>query len=257
MRELFFSLPLWANLLLTLAIVLLAVEIGFRAGVLRQGRAQHEKDAPVGVMVGATLGLLAFLLAFTFGFAANLFVAKRDVMLEEANAIGTAYLRAELLPEGHVAPVRDLFREYVDVRLAAATTGAVDEAVRRSEEIQTQLWAHAMTSMRERPDSLAVGLFVQALNAVIDVHSKRVLIAVQSRVPPTIWLALYTVAFLSLGTMGYQSGLGGTSRSFAVVTVAITFTAVIGLIADLDRSQEGTLRVTQRSMVDLRKSMEP
>jgi hypothetical protein len=98
---------------------------------------------------------------------------------------------------------------------------------------------------------------VQALNEVIDVHSKRVLIGARSRVPSTIWLALYAVAFFSLGTMGYQSGLGGARRSFAVVSVAITFTAVIGLIADLDSSQEGTLRVSQQSMVDLRNSMTP
>jgi hypothetical protein len=257
MRDLLASLPLWANLVLTLLIVLLAVELGYRAGVLRQGRATHEKEAPVGVMVGATLGLLAFMLAFTFGFAANLFQVKRDVVLEEANAIGTAYLRADLLPESHVPDVRALFREYVDVRLAAAETGAVEEAIRRSEEIQSQLWAHAVATMRERPDSLGVALFVQALNAVIDVHSKRVMFAVRSGVPTTIWVALYTIVFLSLATMGYQGGLGGTSRSFAVITVAITFTAVIGLIADLDRNQEGTLRVSQQSMIDLRNSMTP
>jgi hypothetical protein len=255
MRELFTSLPLWASVLLTLVIVLLAVEVGYRAGLARQARQNHEKDAPVGVMVGATLGLLAFMLAFTFGMAANLFVAKRDVVLEESNAIGTAYLRVDFLPESRSAAVRDLFREYVDVRLAAATNGEVAAAIRRSEQIQGELWAQASASMREEPMSEAIALFVDALNAVIDVHSKRVLIAVRSRIPTTIWITLYAVAFLSLGTMGYQSGLGGGRRSFAVVTVAITFTAVISLIADLDRSQEGTLRVSQQSMVDLRNSM--
>lgn len=255
MQELFASLPLWANILLTLAVVLLSVEIGYRAGLRRLSQ-EHEKEATVGVMVGATLGLLAFLLAFTFGFAANLFVAKRDVVLEESNAIGTAYLRAEFLPAAHATAVRDLFREYVDVRLAAPSTGEVTEAIRRSEQIQTELWSHAVASMQERTD-VAVGLFVQALNEVIDVHSKRVLVGVRSRVPGTIWLVLYAVAFFSLGTMGYQSGLGGARRSLAVITVAITFTAVIGLIADLDNSQEGTLRVSQQSMLDLRNSMTP
>jgi Na+/proline symporter len=255
MLDLFSSLPLWASVVVTLGIVLLSVEIGYRGGRFMKSR-DREKDAPVGVMVGATLGLLAFLLAFTFGFAANLFMQKRDVVLEESNAIGTAYLRADFLPPEHAAAVRGLFREYVDVRIGAATSGAVGDAIRRSEEIQTQLWSHAVASMQERTD-VSVGLFVQALNEVIDVHSKRVLIAVRSRVPPTIWLALYAVAFFSLGTMGYQSGLGGGRRSLAVVTVAITFTAVIALIADLDSSQEGTLRISQQSMVDLRNSMTP
>jgi len=254
MRDLFYSLPLWANLLMTLVIVLLAVEVGYRAGIFRQRRATQEKEAPVGVMVGATLGLLAFLLAFTFGFAANLFQAKRAIVLEESNAIGTAYLRADLLDESRATDVRALFREYVDVRLAGAEIG-VDEVIRRSEEIQTQLWDHAAASMRERPDSLAIGLFVQALNAVIDVHSTRVMVSVRSRIPPTIWAALYVVAFLSLGTMGYQSGLSGATRSFAVLAVAITFTAVIGLVADLDSSQEGALQVSQQSMIDLQNSI--
>ena len=93
MRELLSALPLWATFILTLLVVLLAVEIGYRAGVFRHARPVHEKEVvPVGVMVGATLGLLAFLLAFTFGFAANLFQTKRDVQLEEANAIGTTWL---------------------------------------------------------------------------------------------------------------------------------------------------------------------
>jgi hypothetical protein len=253
MTGLFDALPLWAVFLATVGVVLLAVDIGYRLGALRRTGAAPEKEAPVGAMVGATLGLLAFLLAFTFGFAAELYQAKRAVLLEEANAIGTAYLRADFLPESETA--RQLFREYVDVRLAAAESGQVGAAIDRSEQIQTELWTLASDSARANPSALPIALFVEALNDVIDVHAKRVAIALRTRIPPTIWAALYAIAFFAFGTMGYHSGLAAANRSFAVLAVAVIFSAVIWLIKDLDTSQEGTLRVSQQAMVDLRNSM--
>ena len=253
MTGLFDALPLWAVFLGTVALVLVAVDVGYRLGAARRAAAEHEKEAPVGAMVGATLGLLAFLLAFTFGFAADLYQAKRAVLLEEANAIGTAYLRADFLPDAETA--RRLFREYVDVRLAAAQSGQVDTAIERSEQIQTELWTLASESARENPSSLPIALFVEALNSVIDVHAKRIAIALRTRIPPTIWTALYAIAFFAFGTMGYHSGLSAANRSFAVLAVAVIFAAVIWLIKDLDTAQEGTLRVSQQAMVDLRDSM--
>jgi hypothetical protein len=251
------ALPLWGVFVATLVLVLASVEIGYRLGLMRGKAKTHEKEAPVGAMVGATLGLLAFLLAFTFGLAANLFQMKRDVLLDEANAIGTTYLRADFLPETEQRTVRDLLREYVDVRLAAVESGDVAGAIRRSEEIQVLLWAQAAANMRENPGSIAAGLFVETLNDVIDLHSKRVMISVRSRIPPTIWIALYAIAFFAFGTMGYHSGLAATSRSFAILAVAIIFSAVIWLVRDLDTANEGTLQVSQQAMIDLRNSMAP
>jgi hypothetical protein len=253
MSGLFDALPLWAVFVGTVALVLVAVDIGYRLGSLRRTAAAPEKEAPVGAMVGATLGLLAFLLAFTFGFAAELYQSKRAVLLEEANAIGTAYLRADFVSEAET--VRRLFREYVDVRLAAAESGQVDAAIDRSEEIQAELWALASESARANPTAESVALFVDALNNVIDVHAKRIAIAVRTRIPPTIWAALYAIAFFAFGTMGYHSGLAAANRSFAVLAVAVIFSAVIWLIKDLDTAQEGSLRVSQQAMVDLRDSM--
>jgi hypothetical protein len=250
-------LPLWGVFVVTLLLILLAHEIGYRLGAARAKARSHEKEAPVGAMVGATLALLGFLLAFTFGLAANLFQAKRQVMLDEANAIGTTYLRADFLPEPARIAVRDLLREYVDVRLAAAETGDVAPAMKRSEEIQNLLWAQASASMVENPDSIAYGLFIETLNDVIDLHAARVMIAVRSRIPGTIWIALYSIAFFAFGTMGYHGGLGAANRSFALLAVAVIFAAVIWLVRDLDTAQEGTLRVSQQSMIDLRNSMNP
>src|SRR5262245_745749 len=110
--------PLWGLYLGTVLIVFLSVESGRRLGKRRQ-HSDAAKDPSVGAMVGATLGLLAFMLAFTFGMASTRFEARRQVLLEEANAIGTAYLRAELLPQMQRTAIRKLLREYVDDRLEA------------------------------------------------------------------------------------------------------------------------------------------
>src|ERR1051326_822352 len=93
------AFPLWAVFIVILLIVLLSVEFGYRLGKYRRSRHETEKEAPLGTMVGATLGLLAFILAFTFGLAASRFDNRRQLLLDEANAIGTTYLRAGMLPE--------------------------------------------------------------------------------------------------------------------------------------------------------------
>jgi hypothetical protein len=238
-----------------LLLVLLSIEGGYRLGKHRRSRSEEEKEAPVGAMVGATLGLLAFILAFTFGLAATRFDTRRLVLLDEANAIGTTYLRAGMLPERR-EEIRTLLRDYVDTRLEAVRSGNVTAGIRRSEQLQDQLWAQAVAIGEHNPTSIVVGLFVQSLNDVIDLHAKRVTAGLRNRIPGAIWVALFAVAILSLGAMGYHAGLSRTSRSLAELAVAFTFSVVIGLIADLDRPQEGILTVSQQALIDLRQSMQ-
>src|SRR5262250_1756151 len=187
------ALPLWALFISILLVVLLSVEFGYRLGKYRRGRREEEKEAPLGTMVGATLGLLAFMLAFTFGLAAQRFDTRRQVLLDEANAIGTVYLRAAMLPQ-HEDEIRSLLRDYVDVRLAAVQTGAIAEGIRQSEALHNRLWAYAVALSRDNPDSIVVGLFVQSLNEVIDLHAKRIAAGIRNRIPGVIWLALFAVA---------------------------------------------------------------
>jgi hypothetical protein len=250
------ALPLWALFIVILLVVLFSVEFGYRLGKYRRSRREQEKEAPVGTMVGATLGLLAFILAFTFGLAAARFDTRRQLLLDEANAIGTTYLRAGMLPE-RGEEVRHLLRDYVGTRLDAVRSGDVSERIRRSEDIQRQVWTEAETVAQKNPNSIVVGLFVQSLNETIDLHAKRIQAGIRSRIPGAIWVGLFAVAVLSLIAMGYFEGLPGTRRSIAVFAVAIAFSVVIELIADLDRPQEGVLRVSQQALLDVQRSMTP
>ena len=245
-------IPVWVLFLATLVVVLVSVEIGHRLGSYRRVKPDHEEEGPVGAMVAAMLGLLAFLLAFTFSLAASRFDTRKDLVLEEANAIGTTYLRAAMLPDRR-NEIRSLLRQYVEAR-ADLRSANVDEVRRRSEALQNQIWDQA-TGVAERNPNPIVALFVASLNDTIDVHGKRVHAITQNRIPAAIWGSLYLVAALALTSMGYHAGVVGKHRPLAVFAVAVSFSAVLWLIADLDRPGEGLLRVSQQAMVDLRASM--
>jgi anti-sigma factor RsiW len=153
--------------------------------------------------------------------------------------------------------IRALLRSYVDGRLEAVRSGRVAEEILQSEAMQARLWSEATAVGLQHPGSIVVGLFVGSLNEVIDLHAKRVTAGLRNRIPGTVWMVLLTIAALSLAAMGYHAGLVGTTRSLAVIVVAVTFSAVIALIADLDRPQEGTLTVSQQALIDVRQSMNP
>ena len=249
--------PLWLLFLATCFFSLLAIEGGYRFGLWRHARAAEEKEAPVSAMVASILGLLAFLLAFTFSLAASRFDARRQVVLEEANAIGTTYLRTRLLPEPQRTDIPKLLREYVDVRVRGVAEGNLAQAGARSEELHELIWAKAIDASKSKESNpVMTGLFVQSLNDMIDVHAKRVLIGTRSRIPVTIWAGLFGMAFLGMVSVGYQSGLSATRRSPAMLAMVLAFAGVLLLIADLDRGQEGFLRVSQHALIDLQTSMQ-
>src|SRR4249919_283271 len=124
------------------AVVMMACyEVGFRLGRWWQERTPGEQEGPTGMLVGSILALLAFLLAVTMGMASDRFDARRAVVLDEANAIGTTYLRAGYLPEPASTEIRQLLREYVPLRIVLTDADDLAADIARSEAIHAQLWA--------------------------------------------------------------------------------------------------------------------
>jgi hypothetical protein len=206
-------------------------------------------------MVASILGLLALVLGFTFSLAASRFEARRQTILEEANAIGTAYLRAGLLRDPQKTTIEKLLREYVDVRIRGSGEDNITKAVARSEEIHGLLWQQTSVAAFESPNSIVVGVFIQSLNNVIDLHAKRILVGLRSRIPLVIWAAVFGLAMLGMLSVGYQAGLSTTRRSPAMLILVLAFAVVLALIADLDRGHEGLLQVSQQALVDVQASM--
>jgi hypothetical protein len=247
--------PLWVLFLFTLAFVMISLESGFALGRRRADLTDPESQPSVGAMANASLALLAFMLAFTFGFAATRFETRRTLLLDEVNAIGTPWRRAATLPEPERSGARALLREYVDVRLEAVRSGEVDAAIERSEALQARLWESAAALAQRSPGSIAVGLYLQTLNEAIDLHTKRISEGLRVRIQPVVWGVLLGVTVLAMAQLGYQAGLAGGRRPLSVPAFALSFALVMYLIADLDRPQAGWIRVSQQPMLDLQRSM--
>jgi hypothetical protein len=249
------AIPQWGLFAIFAALLGLAIEGGYRLG--RYRHAPDEKEQSVGAMVASILGLVALVLSFTFSLAASRFDARRQAVLEEANAIGTTFLRARFLPQPQRGDVEELLRQYVDIRLQGVRTRFAENELEQSEAIQNKLWTSASEVVSSQPDSISVGLFVQSLNDVIDLHAKRVMLGLRSRIPLVIWIGVLGLAVIGLASVGYQAGLSATRRSPAMIALVFAFAIVLMLISDLDRAHEGLLRVGQQALVDVRKSMEP
>ncbi|HEY5807927.1 MAG TPA: hypothetical protein VIT67_08155, partial [Povalibacter sp.] len=184
------QLPIPALFLVVVALCLAAVAAGSWLGRRVKARGA-EPEGPVGASVGATLGLLAFMLAFTFSMAASRFDVRKQMVVADANAIGTTYLRASLLPDPTASQVRAYLREYVDIRLAAVTHGdAINTVIARSEQLQGEVWKRAIVTANAQPTLTTTPLFIQTLNEMIDVHGVR-LAAIRNRIPAAIWVALF------------------------------------------------------------------
>lgn len=240
-----------AILVFTFLLLFLAFEVGVFLGKKHRLVINQDDRAPIGSIVAATLGLLAFLLAFTFSIAASKFEDRRMLVIDEANAIGTTYLRAGYLSDPNQTEIKKLLKEYVSVRLEALKPDKISQGIKRSEELQDQLWLQAVALAEKNPNSVTVGLFIKSLNEVIDLHTKRVNIGVHFRLPIIIWCILYFVTILAMGSVGYQIGLFHARYMGITLLLILTFSSVIVLIADLDRPQEGFIKVSQQSLIDL------
>ncbi len=148
-----------------------------------------------------------------------------------------------------------MLQEYTDVRLSAVEVANRANALARSEEIQTRLWAIAEQNGREYPDSVAVGLFGDSINQVINNHTSRLIALVVERIPVLMWIMLYSVAFLAFLMIGVVSSVDGKRNYFALVLFALGFAVVLTLLLDLDRSQQGLIRVSQQALLELQRQI--
>jgi len=252
--ELIGALPLWAVFALTFAICLAATEAGATLAELALRQNAKEPESPLGSAVGALLGLLAFFLAFTFGMTAARFDARKQLVLQEANAIGTTYLRAGLLPQPQRSEVRRLLREYTEGRLNPARK-SLAEVLRRSVEIHASLWSQAESLVPEQMDSQLRALFITSLNETIDLHQSRVTVGLQYRIPRPVWWTVYLLTGLSMLAVGYQIAMSGTRRLRSTPVLAAALSLVILIIADIDRPSEGLLQVDQQPIADVLQTM--
>jgi hypothetical protein len=222
---------------------------------------REESESALSVITStqaATLGMFAILIGFSFSKAITLFEQRRALLLDEANAIGTTELRAEMLPQPYAAETRRLLRDHLDARLSFHRDSDDDAKFRRAVDASTKLhgdlWRQASAASAPQPLSVPIGLYVQTLNDMIDLHAKN-LAALRNRVPVSSILLHYAIAFAGLLLIRYESGLGSVRGSFPAAIVAILFASVILVVIDLDRPRHGLITVSTQPLNDLEASM--
>lgn len=249
----------WSVLIIVGLLLLAATEVGYRTGWRLFTNGDEPRKAQIGSIQGAVLGLLALLLGFTFSMAVQRYETRRSLVLEEANAIGTTYLRASFLPEAHQAAVEELLRQYVEVRLDFYDAGIdaikLDLAERKASALQRKLWEHTVQVVKESPSPI-VATFINALNDTIDLDASR-LNTMRARVPSAVWLLVLVVACMGCFSSGYSAGATGARTSFSNTLLPLLIAVVITLIADLDRPRQGLVGISQQPLIDLKQSLQP
>jgi hypothetical protein len=249
------QVPVIVFLAIFVVVNLVAYEIGFRLGGWVKGRGGQAEEGPTGIVVGSVLGLMAFLLAITMGIASDRFDTRRGLVLAETNAIGTAYLRAGYLSDPASADSQALLREYAPLRMATDDLEQLAANVEGSEEIHDELWT-IVEDVARTEGSDVVALYVESINEVIDLHTSRFVAGVYARVPPTVLWLLIVGVVLSLGLVGYNAGLSGKRSPTIAAVLVVSLGAVMWLVVDLDRPQDGLLRTSQQPLIDLVEKLE-
>ena len=255
----FYTTPSWAIGCALLALLWLATKVGFHLGVRARAQQQAGDSVNIGLVHGAILGLLSLLLAFTYSFVAGRHNVRQALIVREANAIGTAFLRSGLLPETPRRDLQALLRQYLDSRIlseeVAAEPSKVAAAIQRSEQLQAALWPTASRDIAGRLPTVLDSLVFQALNEVIDVHTER-LAAAEYRLPSVILWLLCALALTGLALTGFGSGLHGRRSTYGTGALAVLVMAVILSIIALDSPQQRFIRLTQTSLIRLRDSLQ-
>lgn len=251
-------------LLITLSLffgMLLFLDIGRRIGIRQRLRDPDNAGTGTGAIDGAVFALLGLLVAFTFSGAAVRFDGRRALIIEEANAIGTAYLRLDLAPPNAQPALRESFRRYVDSRLEAyrklPDMEAATAELARSTQLQGEIWNQAVAIGRmEGVSSAATMLLLPALNQMIDITTTRTM-AGQMHPPKVIFIMLFGLALASALLAGYGMS-GGKSRDWLhLLAFAMVMAIVVYVIIDIEYPRLGLIQVDafDQVLIDVRESM--
>ncbi len=259
--------PRRMNLLFEAPLLVLPPLFAALLGCLVLGRRLGVRDASsgaerseVGAVDGAVFALLGLLIAFTFSGAADRFERRRTLIVHEANTIGTAYLRLDVLPPATQPALRESFRRYVDARLAIYRAipdiAAVHEATRRADALQDEIWRQAVSACQAsqgwRPDQVVL----PAINEMIDITTTRAM-ALQTHPPAIIYFMLFGLALVSSVLAGYAMAGGARARRMHAAAFALVLTATVYVILDLEFPRGGLIRIdsADQLLVDARAKM--
>ena len=244
--------------ILIVAFCVIFSEAGSLLAHKRTKKGIKEPEAPVGTAVGAMLGLLAFMLGFTFSITASRFADRKDLIIRQANAIGTLYVRASMIPEKQKLEIRKLLHEYIDLLLNInyASPEQISKVNARTSKIHVGIWKQTATLVQEDMDSELRTFFSGAVNELMNIGRERKTVSFVFRVAGMLWTSLFVLTAVCMFAIGFQVGSYGTRRIFDMPLLAAAFALVIVLIADMDSTGVHHLKASLQPLKDVQELMQ-
>ncbi len=234
----------------------IAIEFGHFIGRRLHARGRDLSAGRVDSVLSSMLGVLALVLAFTFSLALQRFDNRSEGVVDESNAIGTAYLRAYLLPTSVRGDVLRLLRDYVDLRVETSTVSLDrredrEALLAKAAAVQDVLWSYARQAAEENPNPVTSGLFIQSLNDMIDSFGRRNA-SLDRHVPEPVSYVLYGLFVIVTAIVGFGAGVAGHRPFFINYVMIAVVILVMFIIIDLDRPRRGVIQVDKSSLIELR-----
>jgi hypothetical protein len=255
---LLYELPIWVIGVLLVVVLLGVLEVGYRFGRWK-GPAWKAFDSGGGggVVLTSMFALLGLMLAFTYAFTVTRFDARKQAIVDEANAISTAFLRADLGPEPTRTELRTLLLEYAKTRAtpAGTTSAKIQGEVDRTLQVQAKLWPATARMVKGKPAGPIEASIVQAINQVLDAHGTR-LAKLLDRLPTIVLVMLVFITAASLAVAGFNAGISGGMNRLRMTLLTLVLASIIVVIIDFDLPQRGFIRVSQESLLAVIRDME-
>ena len=236
--------------------VLIPILLGQWYGIYRKKTTEEAQHAPVGSVVGAAFGLLAFMLAITFQIAANRYDTRKQLLLEDVTNIRTGYLRAGLIPEPYRSNTKKFLVEYVDMQVDLAhDLTKLNAGLSRAQQILDTLWKYTEALAEQDRSSEVYALYTTSVNDIINSYNQRVSVALQYRIPPAVLFVLFIISFVSMFLLGYQFGISGKGNLRLIILLSVIFAIVMFLILALDQPEKGLATINQKPMFTLQQQL--
>jgi len=253
--EVFYHIPLWQILLLLILLCLAVCEVCRKSGQ-KASAIKNESEHFNEILPTSVLGLLALLLGFTFSMALSRYDLRQSLVVKEANAIGTAYLRTQILEEPWGTNIRSALKEYTQHRVAFYPDFRVQKEAyqQRTSTLLNHLWDLSMKATKGQQNAVTA-LYLNSINEVIDTDDERTFANI-NHVPELVYYVIIIITLLGLGSLSYIAGFR-SQRKTAFYILSVLFSIVVVLIMDLDRPSRGLIHINEQSLVGLLHSFSP
>ena len=249
--SIYHQIPLWLDFVISLAALLAALELGYRIGIRRRDAWKEDEAAGGKISLTSMFAVLGLMLAFTFGAAISRHEARKRAVIAEANALGTAFLRASLVDEPGRTELRTALLDYARTRKSdrnvKMTVERLESLLQQSWDAKAKLWPATERIVHGATPGPVEALLVAAVNDVVDCDTVRVA-AIFDSLPPMVLTLLLLIAAATVSVAGFNAGLSGRICRWRTTLLILVLASIMLVILDFDRSSDGSIHVRNDSI---------